>query len=120
MNKLYTLAAAAVFGTMAASAATMPVVFNGTDSEGWTYGDNAVIENGHLDHQQPGCGLRQEQYYTTGGVRVASGALSAGIYICRKGNAVTKVVLYIADRQGRAARRAFAVSEPGRRALNVR
>ena len=93
MNKLYTLAAAAVFGTMAASAATMPVVFNGTDSEGWTYGDNAVIENGHLDHQQPGCGLRQEQYYTTGGVRVAPEALSAGIYICRCGNTVTKVAV---------------------------
>lgn len=63
MNKLYTLAAAAVFGTMAVSAATMPVVFNGTDSEGWTYGDNAVIEKGHLDVTMTNQGTEEEPKY---------------------------------------------------------
>lgn len=49
MKKIYSLAvAAALFGASQASAATFPVVFNGTDNTGWTAGDNAKVENGHL------------------------------------------------------------------------
>ncbi len=49
MKKICSLAvAAALFGIAQASAATFPVVFNGTDNAGWAAGDNAKIENGHL------------------------------------------------------------------------
>ncbi len=48
--KKFTVLASAVclFGAMQANAASFPVVFNGTDSEGWTYGDQATLADGHL------------------------------------------------------------------------
>lgn len=49
MKKIYSLAiAAALFAGAQASASTFPVVFNGSDDAGWTYGDNGSIKDGHL------------------------------------------------------------------------
>ncbi len=48
MKKIYSFLSAALLGVSMASAAGIEVTFNGSDSEGWTAGDNGVVANGYL------------------------------------------------------------------------
>lgn len=68
MKKITILASAVcILGAVQASAASFPVVFNGTDSEGWTYGDQAILADGHLkvDMTDNGGKYRQDLTFTS-------------------------------------------------------